>query len=425
MASLTLNEDGSFEYTPDENFNGSDSFTYKANDGDDDSEVATVTITVNSINDDPVATDDSATTDQDTDVDVNLLDNDSDVDGDTLTVTNVGAASNGTATNNNDGTVTYSPNPGFFGDDSFTYTIEDGNGGSDTATVNITVDEAIPDVTISIGDDTVIEPLNGSVNATLTITLSAEAGSDVTVNFATADGTATDGSDYTGDTDSVTIPAGETTAQITIEILADADLFEENETILVSLSDPNGATIDDNQGTITISEECMFCDDFEDGVTATNWTYMKPSWFESNGTLQGTPAKRKAIAVANPVFSGCTNCSVNTTMSTLGGVRNRVSLFAWFVDKKNTIELMMKEENDKWLLRHRVNGKIVSKAKGLAVIQPNTSYSVDVSFDGTNFVVKVDGQTLITMPAATSVPNGTVGFAVRNTTGTFGHILVN
>ena len=64
--SLTLNADGSFTYTPNANFNGSDSFTYKANDGNLDSNVATVTITVNPVNDTPVADDDAYATDEDT-----------------------------------------------------------------------------------------------------------------------------------------------------------------------------------------------------------------------------------------------------------------------------------------------------------------------------------------------------------------------
>ncbi|HKX75144.1 MAG TPA: cadherin-like domain-containing protein, partial [Acidimicrobiia bacterium] len=58
--SVTLSANGSFSYTPNANFNGTDSFTYKANDGSADSNTATVTITVNAINDPPVATNDSA-----------------------------------------------------------------------------------------------------------------------------------------------------------------------------------------------------------------------------------------------------------------------------------------------------------------------------------------------------------------------------
>ena len=62
---MTLNADGSFTYTPNANFNGTDSFTYTASDGTADSNVATVTITVDAVNDAPVAVNDAATTDED------------------------------------------------------------------------------------------------------------------------------------------------------------------------------------------------------------------------------------------------------------------------------------------------------------------------------------------------------------------------
>jgi hypothetical protein len=65
--------------------------------------------------------------------------NDSDPDGDPLTVTGVSDPPHGTATDNGNGSITYKPDNGFLGDDSFTYTIADGRGGSDTATVNVTV----------------------------------------------------------------------------------------------------------------------------------------------------------------------------------------------------------------------------------------------------------------------------------------------
>ena len=60
---MTLNADGSFTYTPNANFNGTDSFTYTASDGTAGSNVATVTITVDAVNDAPVAVNDAATTD--------------------------------------------------------------------------------------------------------------------------------------------------------------------------------------------------------------------------------------------------------------------------------------------------------------------------------------------------------------------------
>jgi VCBS repeat-containing protein len=139
---LTLNSDGSFTYTPEENFCGEDSFTYKAYDGELYSNVATVTITVTCVNDAPVAEDDSYTTDEDTPLVVpapGVLGNDSDVDGDTLTAVLVSGPSHGTLTLNSDGSFTYTPAENFFGTDSFTYQAYDGVDYSNVATVTITV----------------------------------------------------------------------------------------------------------------------------------------------------------------------------------------------------------------------------------------------------------------------------------------------
>jgi hypothetical protein len=111
-------------------------------------------------------------------------------------------------------------------------------------------------------------------------------------------------------------------------------------------------------------------------------------------------------------------------MSTAGGPRNRVWLLGWYIDKKNTVEVLMKEENDKWVVKQR-SGKVVSKGKGLATIEPNVNYNVEIRFDGTNFELRVDGNLLATVPAKAAVPSGTVGYAVKNTTGNFGYILVN
>jgi VCBS repeat-containing protein len=86
---VTLNADGSFSYTPNANFNGTDSFTYTASDGQADSTVATVTLTIRPVNDPPVADDDTATTQKNTAVIILVLANDSDADDEPLTITSV------------------------------------------------------------------------------------------------------------------------------------------------------------------------------------------------------------------------------------------------------------------------------------------------------------------------------------------------
>ncbi len=169
---------------------------------------------------------------------------------------------------------------------------------------------------------------------------------------------------------------------------------------------------------------CLFCEDFDDGVLASNWTYSKPTWIENSGNLIGTPSSRKAETIATPAFSGCSVCSVTGTMSTAGGLRNKVWLLAWYFDKKNYVELLMREENDKWTLKQRSGGSVVAKAKGVSTILPNVFYNVEINFDGTNFTLVVDGVTLTTMPALAS-PNGTIGFRVKQTTGSISSVVVN
>ena len=162
---VTVNPDGSFVYTPEQDFNGTDSFTYTVSDGRGGEATATVTITVNPVNDDPVAGDDFATTPFNQAVVIDVLANDTDVDGDELSVLSVEQPDNGTVTINADGTVTYTPDTGFQGTDSFTYVVSDGQGGTDTATVTVTVQPPVLDGIVSgtpdddfIGTDSPLKP---------------------------------------------------------------------------------------------------------------------------------------------------------------------------------------------------------------------------------------------------------------------------
>lgn len=134
-----MNSDGTYTYTPDPDFFGTDTFVYEACDGNT-CDQALVTITISPINDAPDAIDDSYSTIEDTSLNGDVTDNDVDPDGDNLTVTVVTTTSNGTLVLNADGTFTYVPNAGFFGTDSFTYEACDAEA-CDTATVTINVDE--------------------------------------------------------------------------------------------------------------------------------------------------------------------------------------------------------------------------------------------------------------------------------------------
>uniref|UniRef100_UPI0032B2BEDE Ig-like domain-containing protein n=1 Tax=uncultured Mycolicibacterium sp. TaxID=2320817 RepID=UPI0032B2BEDE len=136
---LVLNADGTFTYTPDADYHGTDSFTYTATDGTATSAVSTVSIAVDPVNDTPVATNDSVTTNEDTQLTGNVLTNDTDADGNTLTATLVTGPTRGTLTLNSDGSFTYTPNTGYHGADVFTYTANDGVANSTTAVVTITV----------------------------------------------------------------------------------------------------------------------------------------------------------------------------------------------------------------------------------------------------------------------------------------------
>jgi hypothetical protein len=132
-------------YTPTANYYGSDSFTFAVSDGSLDSNVATVTITVNSVNDPPVAANESYSVLQDSVLTVaapGLLANDTDVDSGSLTAVLVSAPTSGTLSLNANGSFTYTPNPGFSGPDSFTYKANDGSLDSNVATASVTVKAA-------------------------------------------------------------------------------------------------------------------------------------------------------------------------------------------------------------------------------------------------------------------------------------------
>jgi VCBS repeat-containing protein len=163
-ALVTLNSNGTFTYNPNSKFESlnpnqtaTDSFSYTIKDNQNNISTATVTMTINGAADAPDAVDDISSTDEDTNTTGNVKANDTDPNGDALVVSMV----NGVATNvgklvstqkgglvklNSDGTFTYNPNKTFESlndgqttTDTFSYTIDDGHGNTDTATVTMTI----------------------------------------------------------------------------------------------------------------------------------------------------------------------------------------------------------------------------------------------------------------------------------------------
>lgn len=305
--------------------------------------------------------------------------------------------------NLNSATGVISGTPTAIGSFLFTITATDNNGcqGSQNYAVNIA------DCGITL--DPPVLP-GGTVGVFYSQTISANGGTPPHT-FSVTSGVLPDGLMLDNSTGVISgIPTLEGSFNFTIRATDAADCFGEQ---------PYAITITSGSGV-------LFSDDFEDGVLATNWTYIKSNafWSESGGNLTGANIK-KTSAIANPAFAGCLNCYVEASLQTAGGFANRVWLLHHFIDKANTIELLMKEETDRWILKQRIGKAVVAKVKAQMPIDPNIIYVARVQFDGNQYVVSINSTQILTLTPAGIVTGGTVGFKVKGTTGTFGYIQVN
>ena len=241
------NAGGKVLYTPNENFFGTDSFTYVATDSNGGiSSKATVSITVTPLNDEPTSEDATLNLLEDT-IGFIILPG-SDADGDTLTYT-IGAASNGTVTQYGD-TVLYTPNPNYNGNDSFEYTVSDGTSTS-TSTITITITSVydLPEITFSVVDTISIEEDESTIP--ISIKLEGVDAGDEYVSFdLMLSGTASD-SDYTVSSTSVVMDTGIVEATASLTINDDAE-YEEEETIVIGVKNVSNALDTVQSVTITI-----------------------------------------------------------------------------------------------------------------------------------------------------------------------------
>jgi len=266
---LNLNLDGSFTYDPALDFYGSDSFTYRAYGGGEYSNTATVTITVNTVPEiteiDPVGV---TMSEDGVPTAFSLTLNATDIDGDTLTWNILTPATHGTATATGTGlskAIAYDPDADYHGSDSFVVQVSDGNGGTDSITVNVTIQPVndspaiteIDPVGVTMSEDGVPTAFNLTLNATdidgdtltwsiltpathgtATATgtgLSKVIGYDPDADYHGSDSFVVQVSDGNGGTDSITV-------NVTINAENDAPVFTEIDPVGVTMSEDGTPT---------------------------------------------------------------------------------------------------------------------------------------------------------------------------------------
>ncbi|HIF9519378.1 TPA: Ig-like domain-containing protein, partial [Photobacterium damselae] len=293
--SVTINADGSWEYVPNTDFNGEDSFTVVVDDGNGGSDTITVTVNVTPVNDAPVGEDVSAETQEETAVTGQLTA--TDVDGDNLTFKPGTNPENGSITINADGSWEYVPNPDFNGEDSFTVVVDDGNGGSDTITVTVNV---TPVNDAPVGEDVIAETQEETaVTGQLTATdvdgdnLTFKPGSDPTNGQVTVN---PDGSweyvpnpDFNGE-DSFTV------------VVDDGNGGTDTITVTVNVTPVNDAPVGEDVSVETQEETAVTGQLTATDVDGDNLTF-KPGSDPTNGQVTVNPDGSWEY-VPNPDFNG-------------------------------------------------------------------------------------------------------------------------
>ncbi|EGR3110333.1 RTX toxin [Vibrio parahaemolyticus] len=292
---VSVNPDGSVTYTPNDNYHGTDSFTYIVTSGGV-SESTTVSVDVTPVNDAPVAKDDIATTQEDTAVTIDVLPNDSDVDGDKLSIESASVPKEQGTVEEVNGKLVFTPAENFNGDAEITYTVTDG-ALTDQATVKVTVNAVndTPVVESNIADQAFAEdftPYTIDLNTAFSdvdnvdgeLTFSVSGNSNIQVAIVNGIATITPTADWNGSetlTFTATDPSGESVSQTVdftvapvVDIEADStNVVEDTPTIINVLGNDtfegkdkvvsldaengpkNGTVIVNNDGTVTYTPD--------------------------------------------------------------------------------------------------------------------------------------------------------------------------
>ena len=356
---VVFRADGTFTYTPDANYNGPDSFTYKIIDSQGKEALATVTLGITPVNDAPVAVNDSYSTNEDTTLTIgtaatgiigNLTGRDSDIDGNPLTAALVTGPAHGTLTLNSDGTFTYVPDANYNGPDSFTYKVNDGLLDSNVATVNISV-SPVNDAPVAVNDSyttnedtsivksTVLTGIAGNdtdvENAALTATLVAgPAHGTLTLN---ANGTFTyapfanyNGPDsFTYKVNDGSLDSNIATVSITVSPVNDAPVATDDSYAVVEDTPVSGNVLTDNTGTgidsdvdsasLTVTQFKIGTTTYPAGTTATI-VGVGTVKISSDGSFTFTPAANYNGAVPLVTYTVSDGSLTDTGSLILGPV---------------------------------------------------------------------------------------------------------
>ncbi len=276
---------GAFIYTPNTNYNGTDSFVVTISDGNGGTTTSTVTIGVTPVNDVPVSSNVSLTTDEDTAVNGQIAA--TDADNDSLSYAVSTSPTNGTVSlNASTGAFIYTPNTNYNGTDSFIVTISDGNGGTTTSTVTIGVTPVnnapvSSNVSLTTDEDT---PVNGQVVAT-------DTDNDL-LNYA--------------------VSANPTNGTVSLNATTGAFIYTPNtnyngsDSFIVTISDGNGGT---TTSTVTIGVTPV-----NDAPVSSNVSLTTDEGTSVNGQIAATDADNDSLSYS--ISTGPTNGTVSLNATT-------------------------------------------------------------------------------------------------------------
>ena len=178
-----------------------------------------------------------------------------------------------------------------------------------------------------------------------------------------------------------------------------------------------GGTID--SWTLTIVTDgipvCDYEDQFNDGTMT--WQALNPSVQETGGNLVLTPTGKKAYAVSDPGFAGLqiATFTAEVKFSSNGGTKEKGLMVTHWTNKKNLIEIQFNIARGKVIVKQK-EGTVVAKQSGTFAFAFNTPYTIDATYTGVFYDVRINGQLVVTLNTVGTPPTGILGFQAKGLT---------